>query len=54
MSMPPSLLTTMKSVSHALKHPRNNTDQYHAVNEEDAAAAAPEEDDEDEDEDEEK
>lgn len=54
MSMLPSLLTTMKSVSHALKQPRNNTDQYHVVNEEDAAAAAPEEDDEDEDEDEEK
>lgn len=54
MWMPPSLLTTMKSVSHALKQPRNNTDQYHVVNEEDATAAAPEEDDEDEDEDEEK
>lgn len=46
----PSLLKTMKSVSHALNNTGNRTDQYRVVNEEDAAAAAPEEEDEDDDE----
>lgn len=46
----PSLLKTMKSVSHALNNTGSRTDQYRVVNEEDAAAAAPEEEDEDDDE----